>query len=208
MTSFGYQSVVPSLTHYLRRNVSHVRIAILSGSGLALILYIIWEVLILGIIPMEGPVGLLAAFQQGKTAVAPLRYALATPWVHIVGEFFAFFALTSSFLGVSLGLRDFLADGLKVKKNAKGRFWICTLMFVPALLIAWSDPRFFLLALQYGGGDWSRFDLRAMARFAGMDGTLLPETKGTLPPNGREDLAYFDGLWVYFDPHCRAHHLS
>lgn len=152
ITSFGYQGTVPSLTEYLHRNASHVRIAILLGSFIPLVTYVVWQALILGIVPMDGPHGLREALVEGKNAVQPLRYALLTPWLHAVGEFFAFFALTSSFLGVTLGLRDFLADGFGMQKTRSARFWLCVLIFVPALLIAWSNPKLFLLALQYGGG--------------------------------------------------------
>jgi tyrosine-specific transport protein len=152
ITSFGYQGMVPSLTAYLSRHAKQVRLAIIVGSFIPFVIYVIWQFLILGIVPYRGEYGLEKTLNQGGNAVQPLRYALSTPWLHIVGEFFAFFALTSSFLGVSLGLRDFLADGLGVGRGPSGRLWLCLLIFLPALLISWSNPKLFLLALQYGGG--------------------------------------------------------
>ena len=47
---------------------------------------------------------------------------------------------------------DFLADGLKIQKNAKGKLLLCALIFVPPLLIGMSHPHIFLQALDYAGG--------------------------------------------------------
>lgn len=152
VASFGYQGLVPSLTAYMKRNPRRVAVTIIIGSAIPLVCYLLWEWLILGIVPFEGPGGLLHALETGESAVAPLRQLVEAPWIFVVGQFFGFFALVSSFLGVSLGLRDFLADGLRVKKSRSGRLRLCLLMFLPAYIIGIADPRLFLFALQYGGG--------------------------------------------------------
>lgn len=148
-TSFGFQGIVPTLTNYLDRNPDKVKRAILIGSALPLIVYIIWEGLILGVIPLEQ---LESARKAGLSAVAPLRNILHLPWLYMVGEFFAFFAIVTSFLGVTLGLLDFLADGLKVKKNVRGRSLLSLLIFIPPLIFAMLNPCVFLNALHYAGG--------------------------------------------------------
>jgi tyrosine-specific transport protein len=142
ITSFGFQGLVPSLTGYMRRHPRRIALAIIVGSALPLLAYILWELIILGSVPPEQLTG-------ATNAVAPLRGA---PWIFALGQFFAFFALTSSFLGVTLGLRDFLADGLKVRKDRQGRATICAIIFLPALGIALFNPNLFISALRYGGG--------------------------------------------------------
>lgn len=151
-TSFSYQGVIPSLYAYLDRDSKKVRQAILIGAFLPLILYLIWEVLILGIVPLEGLYGLLHAKKEGWTAVQPLKFFLKTPWVVTVGEFFAFCALTTSFLGVTLGLVDFLADSLQIKKEGIKKLFLCLLVYVPSTVIACTYPNIFLVALGYAGG--------------------------------------------------------
>ncbi len=150
--SFGYQGILPTLTTYMKRRPEKVRAVILLGSLLPFIGYMVWEWLILGIVPVEGEHGLAAALTGGDTGVRPLRFALDTPAIYIIGEFFAFFALTSSFLGVTLGLRDFLADGFGVKKTRSARLWLCLIIFVPAFIISMTSPDLFITALRYGGG--------------------------------------------------------
>jgi len=122
------------------------------GSTFPFIVYIIWEYLILGIVPLEGAEGLLMAKSAGQSAVEPLKHFAHSHWVYGLGQGFAFFALTSSFLGVTLGLFDFLADGLKLPKKGRTKGALFALVFVPPTIIAILNPKIFLSALGYAGG--------------------------------------------------------
>src|SRR5207244_6831371 len=57
-----------------------------------------------------------------------------------------------SFLGVTLGLLDFLADSLKIKKQGGRKAGLFVAVFLPPLLIALCNPGIFLNALTYAGG--------------------------------------------------------
>jgi tyrosine-specific transport protein len=151
-TSFAYQGVIPSLTTYLGRNPRTIRAAILIGSAVPFIAYVVWEYLILGIVPLDGAHGLLAAQEEGGTAIHPLKYFIESPMIYVIGQAFSFFALTTSFLGVALGLFDFLADGFRVAKRGAHKIGLALLVFVPPTLIVLYNPNIFLKALSYAGG--------------------------------------------------------
>jgi tyrosine-specific transport protein len=151
-TSFAYQGIIPTLATFMHHDAKNIRKAILIGSFIPLIAYVVWEGLILGTVPIEGPNGLKEALEQGKNAVQPLRFFISSGSVFGLGQVFAFLALVTSFLGVSLGLRDFLADGLKIQKDTKGKLLIALMVFLPPLVIAVSYPHVFLTALDYAGG--------------------------------------------------------
>ncbi|MEI8124591.1 MAG: aromatic amino acid transport family protein [Parachlamydiaceae bacterium] len=151
-TAFAYQGTIPTLVSYMGRDAKKIRLAIIIGGFLPLIVYALWQWLILGIVPIEGPGGLQDAVKNGFNAIQPLKSALNTSTVYIVGQYFAFFALITSFFGVSLGLVDFLADGLKVKKTPMGKLILCLLVFIPPTLFAFTHPHIFLIALDYAGG--------------------------------------------------------
>lgn len=151
-TSFAYQGIIPTLMTDLQQDANKARKAILFGSALPFFAYVIWQWLILGIVPVNGPHGLAEALANGENAVYPLKFFLGTSSVYIVGQYFAFFALVTSFFGVTLGLVDFLADGLKIEKNPLGKLQLCTLVFIPPLIIAFMYPHIFLQALDYAGG--------------------------------------------------------
>ncbi len=148
-TSFAFQGIVPTLTTYLGRDKGKVRTVIFFGTLIPFLIYLIWEWLILGVVPLEG---LSEAMKCGQTALFPLKNYLQIPWLFQIGEFFAFFAIVTSFLGVTLGLFDFLSDGLKIKKTFNGRLFLALLVFLPPLAFAMTNPCLFLSALQYAGG--------------------------------------------------------
>ncbi len=151
-TAFAYQGIIPTLVYYMHHNVRLVRLAILIGSFIPLVTYVIWQWLIQGIVPTFGDQGLVETLHNGDTAVVPLKFFLDTSAIYYIGQFFAFFALVTSFFGVTLGLLDFLADGLQLKKDAKNKLWLCLLIFIPPLIISYSHPHIFLEALDFAGG--------------------------------------------------------
>ena len=151
-TSFSYQGIIPTLTSYLKRDARLIRIAIIGGTSSAFVIYLLWEFIILGTIPFGGEQGLARANELGLTAVAPLRAYIAHDAISSVGQAFAFFAIATSFLGVTLGLFDFLADGLKTSKKGMLRLRLAALTFGPPAIIALIYPSLFLTALSMAGG--------------------------------------------------------
>lgn len=152
LTVFSFQCIVPSLTIYLKKSAKHLKIAIISGMGITFVVYALWQLLVLGTVPLHGTEGLLAAFEKGDAATAFYQRVVQTPWIGLVAAFFAFFAVSTSFLGIGLGLFDFLSDGLKVPKKGRGKFILALLIVVPTLILATTVERIFLLALDTSGG--------------------------------------------------------
>ena len=151
-TAFTFQVIIPTLMNYMNRNVKKVRLAIFIGTGLPLVVYLIWQFVIMGTVPFEGPNSLMEAKAKGQTAVIPLKAITASPLLFTIGKAFAFFTLTASYLALALAYLDFLADGLKMKKTMNNKIWLCLLVFVPPTLIAIIYPNIFLTALSYAGG--------------------------------------------------------
>lgn len=150
--AFAYQGIIPTLTSYLHHDKKKIRASIWIGTLIPFLTYILWQWLILGIIPFQGVGGLEEALNAGHNAIAPLKYHLDVPYIYTLGQYFAFFALLTSFYGVTLGLNDFLADGLKIKKNHQGKLLLLALICLPPLAIATIYPNIFLQALDVAGG--------------------------------------------------------
>lgn len=151
-TAFAYQGIIPTLASYLHYDVQKGRKAIVIGSFIPLIAYIIWQTLIMGIVPIEGSNGLEEALKNDLSAIQAIKYFVNNPYIYGIGQSFAFFALVTSFLGVTLGLRDFLADGLDIKQTVSGRMYLLALIFIPPLVVAIVYPHIFLTMLEYAGG--------------------------------------------------------
>lgn len=152
--SFTSHIIVPSLRSYLHGDVKKLKKALFYGSLIPLIFYLVWEFLIIGMLPLTGPNG-LESIGGAPHPVAGLTDALnnilGVPWIAVVVGLFSFFALVTSFFGVALSLYDFLADGFRIKKTPKGKLLLLTLMFVPPLLFALFYPSGFVVALGYAG---------------------------------------------------------
>ncbi len=151
LTSFGYHIIIPSLATYLHHDKKTLYTVVIIGSLLAFIINGIWQFLVLGSVPLEGPDGLINAWQHGIPATGPLANMIQSSWVKIGAYAFSFFAIVTSFLGVGLSLADFLTDGLKIKKCWEGRLLAIVLTFIPPLIFVFSYERGFLLALEYAG---------------------------------------------------------
>ena len=148
-TAFGYQSLIPTLMTYLHRDLKKVRLTIILGTTIPLVIYIIWNLLILGIVPQAT---LISALHQGQTAINPLSVTLNSPFLLSISKIFAFFILTTSFNGIAIAFVDFLADGLKVEKKGIKKLGLCMLVFIIPALIALTNPTIFIKALDFGGG--------------------------------------------------------
>ncbi|MCH9632194.1 MAG: Tyrosine-specific transport protein [Chlamydiae bacterium] len=152
VTSFGYHIIIPSLSYYLGYKVDLLKKALFFGGLIPLIFYLIWEVVTLGVIPATGAHS-FATLATSMHAEASLISTLDSnvPGVSIIEllRFFSYFAILTSFLGVSLSLSDFLADGFKIEKNARGRFFITLLTFLPPLFFSLVFPNVFVSALKY-----------------------------------------------------------
>ena len=153
IVSFGYHNLLPSLSSYLQKDKKKIKIAILAGTLIPFVIYFIWEAVFLGMIPVVGDGGFLEAMEKGTLASQLLRKAVDHPITGLLAELFVFFAIVTSFLAVSLGLVDFLADGLKISSAKKwNRLFLCLLTLTPPLIFGVGNPHLFLKGLQYAGG--------------------------------------------------------
>ncbi len=152
LTSFSFQTMLPSLTPYLKRNSKALCIAIIGGTTLTFIVYLFWQGVILGIIPLTGPHSLIEALESDTAVTQFMQAHVSNQWLAMVGEYFTFFALATSFLGMTLGLFDFLGDSLKIDSHGKGKIILGALIIVPTAFFLAQFERVFVNALDISGG--------------------------------------------------------
>lgn len=150
--AFGYHNMIPTLMHYMHYDAKKVRQTILAGSLFALVVYIIWDAVVLGIVPVEGKWGLIESLRHGRQASDAVAGILGLSWVSTFAEGLALFALLSSFLAQTLALIHFLADALKVKREKQETVPLCFLALVPPLIFGIVYPDIFVYALNFAGG--------------------------------------------------------
>lgn len=154
MTSFGFAVIVPSLRSYFRSDLPMLRNAILIGSLIPLFCYVVWEIAIMGVIPVQGNLSLAAMYHSSHASsnlIIALSHLLHNRLVNLLAKIFTSICFATSFLGVALSLFDFLSDGLKIEKKASNKLLLYAITFLPPLLIASHYPHVFMMALSYAG---------------------------------------------------------
>ncbi|XP_059665495.1 uncharacterized protein LOC132311559 [Cornus florida] len=141
--SFVYQNVVPVLCTNLEGNLSKVRTAIVLGTAIPLVLFLVWDAVILGSITI---------FETGSDKIAdPLEQLRSSNGlVGPIVEVFSLFAIATSYIGFVLGLCDFLADLLKLP-SGQSRPLPYLLTLIPPLVLSLLDPEIFFKALDFAG---------------------------------------------------------
>ncbi|PHM37537.1 tyrosine transporter TyrP [Xenorhabdus innexi] len=147
-TSFGFHGSVPSIVAYMGGETNKLRKIFLIGSAIPLTAYILWQLVTLGAISSNTFVGILAQQSGLNGLLQAVREVVASPKVELAVHLFADLALATSFLGVSLGLFDYLADLLKRRNHAKERLQTGLITFVPPMLCALFYPNF-VMALTF-----------------------------------------------------------
>lgn len=150
--AFGFHNMIPSLTAYLKGDLKRVRLTILGGSLLAFAIYLIWEVLVLGIVPLEGANGLIESLKKDHEASQSIAAVIGSPFVRVFSQGLAFFAILTSFLAQALSLVHFLADGMKVNYKKQENLGLCLLALLPPLIFSIIYPQLFFKALNFAGG--------------------------------------------------------
>ena len=144
-TSFGFHGSIPSIVRYVGLDMKALRKIMIVGSATPLMIYVFWQVASQGVLSQPD---LMASTTLG-TFIATLSQMLHNPMVSQSVSVFADLALATSFLGVSLGLFDFLSDSLKRGNQVKGRLQTALVTFVPPLGFALFYPQGFIMALGF-----------------------------------------------------------
>ena len=156
IAAFCCHFVVPSLRKNFSDDLPCLKKMLFVGATIPLLTYIIYEFLIISVLPFDGEMGLLAISRSGNQ-LGMLLKALSTgdnTIFPLLMNIFQNCAILTSFLGVVLALSDFLQDGLNLKGNPYQKHITALLTLAPplvaALLIPANSPGF-VLALDLSG---------------------------------------------------------
>lgn len=148
ITSFGFHIVIPAIRNYFR-NDQELKSVLVIGACVPFIVYIVWIILTLGVVPIFGEYG----FKNLKTHGVDLGKAYHHLFnVYTAGDFIVSFsniAVTTSFLGVTLALFHFNQDAYRLKKTSKANLLNFMITYLPPLIFAIFFVNGFLVALGY-----------------------------------------------------------
>lgn len=151
LVSFGFHQNVPSLVKYYDRDAGKVTKSIVFGTAIALIIYLLWQLAIQGNLPRTEFAPVIAKGGDIAALLNALSQYIQTDYIALILKFFAYMAIASSFLGVTLGLFDYLADLFKFDDSPLGRAKTTLITFAPPLVLSLLFPYGFVLAIGYAG---------------------------------------------------------
>lgn len=149
LTAFGFHIVIPTLVHYLKRDTDALKKAIFVGSLIPLVIYLIWQTISLSVL---SPSEIATAKNAGVHAATLIGQKLHSSEITFFAIGFSLFAIATSFLGVTLSLFDFLADGLQIPRTGHvGKAVLFVMTLAPPCFFALADPKAFFSALEIAG---------------------------------------------------------
>ncbi|WP_108649762.1 amino acid permease [Dongshaea marina] len=152
--SFGMQIMVPSMYSYLEMDAKELRKAILIGSLIPFLLYLLWLAVTLGILPRFGANSYDSFLQSHSSSDIGALFAMlghlgSKGWGGTAMGIFTNVAVTTSFLAVTMALKDYVSDIFRLKPTRSGKNLGALITYLPPLLLVFLAPSIFLIALQY-----------------------------------------------------------
>ncbi|MCF6765244.1 amino acid permease [Thiotrichales bacterium 19S3-7] len=163
ITSFTSHIIVPPLVDYLHRDKKAIFRVMIIGSTIPFILYILWEIAVLGTLPLNGPISFMQSIFSHKavadTNIGDVLTALSDKIAQAhVAKFsinvFTDISVMTSYLGVSLALYHFIKDSFRldyIRQPILRRSITTLLCFAIPLTIVLFYPNLFVIAISYVG---------------------------------------------------------
>lgn len=150
LASFGYHHSVTTMRAYYREEKKAGR-AIMGGMVIALLIYLLWIFSVFGNLPRHDFAPVIAADGKVDVLLQSLGQVIEFDSVKRTMDAFALAAILSSFIGVGLGVFDFLADFFGFADDRAGRTKTWAVTFVPPLVFSLLAPFGFVKAIGYAG---------------------------------------------------------
>lgn len=151
LVALFFHNVIPVITTQLEGDAQKIKRAIVVGSGIPLLMFLLWNAVILCSISPEIRAN-VQSIQGGFDPLKLLREGGAGNAISVIISIFSEFAIVTSFIGFVYGLIDFFQDAFQVRtEDAKRRFSLYSLVLLPSLGISTLNPNIFLTALEYTG---------------------------------------------------------
>lgn len=161
ITSFTSHIIVPTLSDYLNQDAKALFRVIFIGSIIPLILYFLWLIAVLGVLPLHGPISFMSSIfdhmsiDQANVGniLHALKEKITTTTANISMNVFTDISVMTSYLGVSLALYHFNVDSYRLNRlPAQFKILIAIILtFIIPLLVNLLDPNLFISAIGYVG---------------------------------------------------------
>ena len=184
LTSFGYHHSVASMRAYYGEE-QKAKQAILGGTLIALALYLLWLLSIFGNLPRNAFGPIIAKGGDVDVLLGALASVIESKRVSNAINLFSMAAILSSFIGVGLGVFDYLADLFRFDNSRRGRAKSWAVTFLPPLALSLMFPFGFVVAIGYAGAAATVWACIIPALLAKKSRELAPQGGGFKAPGGQ-----------------------
>ncbi|MGF1693477.1 aromatic amino acid transporter [Photobacterium kagoshimensis] len=183
LVSFGYHHSVSTMRDYYQDEYRAQK-AILGGTLIALTFYLGWVLCIFGNLPRQefGPV--VTAGGGVDVLISALASAVDSNSIKQALHIFSIAAIVSSFIGVGLGLFDYLADFFGFADTKQGRLKTWGVTFIPPLVFSLVAPFGFVAAIGLAGAAATIWSCIIPAVLAKTLRQKMPAQEGFVVPGG------------------------
>ncbi len=152
VVAFNFHNMVPTVARFLNHDHKAVTTTIWLGSGLGMIMTVVWTVAVMASLPMESAdgVSILAAFKLNQPATIPLDMMLKSSVFNKASLGFAIVAMSTAYIATGVALMSFIKDLTSGRTVNKLFTWL--IAFMPPLVVSIFFPNVFLKALNIVGG--------------------------------------------------------
>lgn len=151
VAAFGYQFIIPVLRDFLGSDLHKLRLAIIWGSIIPLIFYIIAIVFILSSLSLTELRTIIVLPEPSTALAACLAFESQHYWIDMAFRWFAYFAIISSLLSLTFGAMSFFMDGFRSKHLRFAKPISIVTMFLPPTLYVYFFRYNYLPSMKYGG---------------------------------------------------------
>ncbi|WP_241574485.1 aromatic amino acid transporter [Rosenbergiella nectarea] len=151
LASFGFHGNITGLISYYQGNERKVKQALIGGTLFALVIYLFWLTCTMGNIPRQGFPEISRQGGDIHALIQAMHDRISQKSLGLLLDIFSHFAVICSFLGVTVGLFDFIADKLSFENSKAGRAKTALITFCPPLIASILFPQGFLMAIGYAG---------------------------------------------------------
>ncbi|HFQ4955195.1 TPA: aromatic amino acid transporter [Vibrio vulnificus] len=195
LTSFGYHHSVSSMRSYYGEE-RKAKYAILGGTIIALSLYFLWLLSIFGNLPRSEFGSVIEQGGNVDVLLKALGSVIESEKVSQAINAFSMAAILSSFIGVGLGVFDFLADLFKFGNCKRGRSKTWLVTFLPPLILSLLFPFGFIIAIGYAGAAATVWACIIPVLLAYKSGSMENGYQGFVVPGGMSVLVLVLGFGV------------
>jgi len=153
-TSFGFHGSIPFISKYLSCDYKLVKKSFFYGSTISLLVYMLWIIACLGVLPSTG----INSFEsinnnQNKLCnfISLLTKVTENKFLYDIVSIFNWLAIVTSFLGVGVGLYDYVFCKLKFFRNGilENRILAVIITFIPPIILSIFYINIFMSALAF-----------------------------------------------------------